>query len=156
MEVTTQEYRDALSKFASGITIVTVTAGEQPHGMTASAFAAVSLEPPLVLVCLEKTSRTRALVLEVGTFAVSVLVEGQQEIAKAFSRPGKKPFDDLSHRPGKNGAPLLDGAIACIECSVEQVVEGGDHDIVVGEMAACEVRGGQPLVYFNRGYRSLS
>jgi 3-hydroxy-9,10-secoandrosta-1,3,5(10)-triene-9,17-dione monooxygenase reductase component len=155
MAVTSQEYRDALSKFASGVTIVTVTAGGRPHGMTASAFAAVSLEPPLVLVCLEKTSRTRALVLETGIFAVSILVEDQQEIAKAFSRPGKKPFDELSHRAGKNGSPLLDGAIACVECTVESVVGGGDHDVVIGEVTACEPRGGQPLVYFNRGYRSL-
>jgi flavin reductase (DIM6/NTAB) family NADH-FMN oxidoreductase RutF len=155
MAVTSQEYRDALSKFASGVTIVTVNAEGQPHGMTASAFASVSLDPPLVMVCLEKTSRTRELVIDTGSFAVSILSEDQAEIARSFSLPGRKPFDVLSHHAGRNGVPLLDGAIAYVECSLERVVEGGDHDVVIGEVNACELQDGSPLLYFNRGYRSL-
>lgn len=155
MTVDPDEFRDALSKFASGVTVVTVAAGNSFHGMTASSFASVSLSPPRVLVCLDKTSRTRALLSEPGCFAVNVLGSGQEAISRAFAASGLKPFDATPHRPGKNGAPLLEGAIAWIECNVSSIVDGGDHDIVVGDVTRCETAGGEPLIYHERRYRSL-
>lgn len=155
MVVGPEQYREALRKFASGITIVTVAHGGELHGMTASSFASVSLSPPLVLVCLEKSSKTRSLVLEAGHFAANILGDHQESVARSFSESGPKPFGDLKHRPGQQGAPLLDGAIAWIECSVWRVMEAGDHDVVVGEVEACDTRPGAPLVYFDRDYRSL-
>ena len=123
--------------------------------MTASSFASVSLEPPLILVCLDKASRTRALILEKGSFAVNILADDQEEVSRSFSRRGTKPFDRLPHRIGKTGDPLLDGAIASIECRLDQMVEAGDHDIFVGEVLACEARAGTPLLYYDQAYRSL-
>ena len=156
MAVSAGEFTSALRKFASGVTVVTVAAGNELHGMTASSFASVSLEPPLVLVCLDKTSRTRTLVAEAGKFAVNVLAGDQAPISQAFSRPGVKPFGSVPYALGSNGAPLLDGAIAALECKTYRVFEAGDHEVVLGEVTACASPGGAPLVYFEGAYRSLS
>ncbi|MDQ3953772.1 MAG: flavin reductase family protein [Actinomycetota bacterium] len=156
MAVSPDAFRHALRKFASGVTIVTVAAGGELHGMTASSFASVSLVPPLVLVCLDKSSRTLALVAQTGSFAVNVLRGDQQEVSHAFARAGVKPFSSISHRLGDNGAPVLDDAIAVLECTTYRVFEAGDHEVVLGEVTASAVTGGDPLVYYNGAYRSLS
>lgn len=156
MAVSPDAFRSALRKFASGVTIVTVAAGEELHGMTASAFASVSIEPPLVLVCLDKASRTLALLRETGAFAVSVLDAGQEEASRAFARPGLKPFSSIPHRLGDNGAPVLDDAVAVLECATYRVFEAGDHEVVLGEVSAVQAPGGEPLVYYDGAYRSLS
>lgn len=155
MTVEVEDFRRALKRFASGITVVTV-GGDEPHGMTASSFASVSLEPPLVLVCLDKSSRTRELILEKGSFAVNVLSDEQEDVSRSFSKRGTKPFAELPHHVGAVGHPLLDDSIAWIECTVRQVVEGGDHDIVIGEVMACDAGEGNPLLYFDQGYRGLN
>lgn len=141
--------------FASGVTVVTVASGDELHGMTASSFASVSLEPPLILVCLDKASRTRTLVAQAGRFAVNVLGGAQADVSQAFSRPGVKPFGTVPYAHGSNGAPLLDGAIAVLECTTYRVFEAGDHEVVLGEVTACAAPGGDPLVYFQGAYRSL-
>ena len=156
MSVPPDAFRSALRKFASGVTIVTVAADGELHGMTASSFASVSLVPPLVLVCLDKSSRTLALVAQTGSFAVNVLRADQQEVSHAFARAGVKPFSSISHHLGDNGAPLLDDAIAVLECTTYRVFEAGDHDVVLGEVTASAVPGGDPLVYYDGAYRSLS
>ncbi|MDQ4025259.1 MAG: flavin reductase family protein, partial [Actinomycetota bacterium] len=149
-------FRDALRMFASGVTIVTVAGESELHGMTASSFASVSIDPPLVLVCLDQTSRTRALVAQTGTFAVNVLRSDQREASRAFARPGLKPFATIPHHAGGNGAPVLDDAIAVLECSTYRTFEAGDHDVVLGEVTAASAPGGDPLVYYDGAYRSLS
>jgi flavin reductase (DIM6/NTAB) family NADH-FMN oxidoreductase RutF len=155
MPVEPESFRRALRRFATGVTIVTVDHDGELHGMTASSFASVSLDPPLILVCLDKTSRTRALILEKGTFAVNILAADQEGESRAFSRRGTKPFDELSHSRGDTGDPLLDGAIAWIECRLEEMVAAGDHDIFVGEVLACGDRDGTPLLYYDQTYGSL-
>jgi flavin reductase (DIM6/NTAB) family NADH-FMN oxidoreductase RutF len=155
MAVSPDAFRSALRKFASGVTIVTVAAGDELHGMTASSFASVSLSPPLVLVSLDKTSRTLALVAETGRFAVNVLRSDQQVVSHAFSQPGVKPFATIPYRTGANGAPVFDDAIAVLECSTYRVLEAGDHEVVLGEVTAAAVPGGDPLVYYDGTYRSL-
>ncbi len=155
MRVSAGEFRNALRKFASGVTIVTVAGDGELHGMTASSFASVSLDPPLVLVCLDKSSRTRALIAQTGAFAVNVLRSDQEETSRAFARSGVKPFASIAHRAGSSGAPLLDDAIAVLECSTYQVFEAGDHDVVLGEVRTAATPGGDPLVYFDGAYRSL-
>lgn len=148
-----EAFRAALSRFASGVTVVTVATEQTLHGMTASSFASVSLEPPRILVCLDKSSRTRALLA--GTFAVNILRADQQAIARDFAHAGDKPFGSLSHEIGASGAPLLHGAIAWIECSTSSIVDGGDHDIVVGDVTSCRSGDGEPLIYYARDYREL-
>jgi flavin reductase (DIM6/NTAB) family NADH-FMN oxidoreductase RutF len=155
MGVGPDEYKAALSKFAGGVTIVTVSAGGELHGMTATSFASVSLDPPLVLVCLERTTRTHSLVVRSGTFVVNVLADHQHSIARVFSQHGLKRFDNLPHRLGPSNAPVLAGAIAWVECSVYRIDDGGDHEIVIGEVLECGTRPGRPLLYWDRAYRSL-
>lgn len=155
MVVDPDGFKRALRRFASGVTVVTVAHDSELHGMTASAFASVSLEPPLVLVCLDKASRTRALILENGLFAINILAAGQEELSRAFSKSGVKPFDRLDHRPGATSSPLLEGAIAWIECTLEQMVEAGDHDVFIGKVITAEARDGEPLLYYEQNYRAL-
>lgn len=155
MSVTSDEYRAAARLFASGVTVVALVHEDGLHGMTASSFASVSLEPPLVLVCLDKSSRTRELLVETGRFAVNVLGEGQEDVAVAFARSGDKPFEEIGHRIDHPGAPFLEGAIAMLACTTDNVVAGGDHDIFIGEVTATEIRPGPPLVYFDQAYRHL-
>ncbi|MFN2388316.1 MAG: flavin reductase family protein [Actinomycetota bacterium] len=150
-----EEFRGAARKFATGVTVVTVAVGDRLHGMTASAFASVSLDPPLVLVCLDRQSQTRSLVLEAGAFAVNVLRSDQEPIARAFSERGVKPFHSLPHRIGPAGSPLLDGAIAWIECRIHETIHSGDHDVIIGQVVASETAEGDPLLYFNRAYRAI-
>jgi flavin reductase (DIM6/NTAB) family NADH-FMN oxidoreductase RutF len=151
--VDAEAFKSALSHFASGITVVTVDADGRKHGMTASSFASVSLDPPRVLVCLDKSSRTRALLSD--TFAVNILSSEQEAVSRAFAGSGDKPFDTLEHEVGASGAPLIRGALAWIECATSSIVDGGDHDIVVGDVLTCASAEGQPLIYFSRTYRAL-
>lgn len=138
------------------MTIVTVVRDGALHGLTASSFAAVSLEPPLVLVCLDKRSRTRAMLLEVNVFGVNVLNEEQRDVAIAFAEDGPKDFERLPHHVDDTGAVFLDEAIASFGCTTVEVVEGGDHDIFIGEVETTATREGRPLLYYDRDYRGLS
>ncbi len=155
MTVDASDFRQALSRFATGITVVTVATETELHGMTASSFASVSIEPPQVLVALDKRSRTRALVTQTGSFAINVLAAHQEDVSRAFASTGPKPFDRLVHQRGENGAPLLDGALAYLECTTSQVIDGGDHDVLIGLVTRCTTNDGAPLIYFDRAYRSL-
>jgi flavin reductase (DIM6/NTAB) family NADH-FMN oxidoreductase RutF len=150
--VESQKFRDALRKFASGTTIVTVTQSGKPHGMTASSFASASLNPPLIVVLLDVASRTREILAATGRFAVNILGEDQEWMAKAFAQPGDKPFDKLTHRPGLDGVPLIDGAIAWLECKVKETANAGDHDIFVGEVLTAESTELPPLIHYDRAY----
>lgn len=153
MALDPESFKTALSRFASGITVVTVASDETMHGMTASSFASVSLDPPRVLVCLDKSSRTRALLSD--SFAINVLSGDQEDISRAFAGTGEKSFDSIAHEIGVNGAPLLHGALAWIECATSSIVDGGDHEIIVGDVTDCSSGDGQPLIYFARAYRTL-
>ncbi|MEA2434849.1 MAG: hypothetical protein QOG54_2306 [Actinomycetota bacterium] len=155
MGVGPEEYRRALRRFATGVTIVTVHSDDGPHGMTASSFAAVSLEPPLILVSLEKSSRTRALILEGGTFAVNILGVGQESISREFATRGDKSFENIPHELGVTRAPILAGSFAWIECTTKEWIDAGDHDVVIAEVIACDVGEGEPLVYYDRDYRTI-
>lgn len=148
------DFKEALSRFASGVTVVTVANEGTLHGMTASSFASVSLDPPRVVVCLDKSSRTRALLAD--TFAINILRADQENVSRSFAGRGEKPFGELSHELGVSGAPLLHGCIAWIECETSSIVDGGDHDMVVGNVIGCKAEEGQPLLYFARSYRSLA
>ena len=148
-------FREALKKLATGVTIVTTSHDGEQHGLTASSFASVSVEPPLILVVLNTASRTHTLLKESKTFAVSILGAGREDLARAFAEKGAKPFDSVPHRLSPDGDPILDAAIAWLECSLEERFPGGTHEIILGRVEQCGWRDGGPLVYFERGYRSL-
>jgi len=128
--------RGAFGTFATGVTVVSV-GDPLPHGMTANSFTSVSLEPPLVLVCVDRTAVMHERLLATGVFGVSVLAEEQEKVARHFSdrrRPlGAAQFESVGWTPGQlTGAPLIDGALARFECAVWQVYDGGDHSIFLG------------------------
>jgi len=139
-------FRRAAGQFPGGIVVVTTSAG---HAMTVSAFASVSLEPPLVLFCAEKIARFHDAVLAAGAWAVSILAEDGEKTANWLAtrgRPLHGQLDELPHHPGPvTGAPLLDGALATLECLTFAVYDGGDHSIVVGQVAAADSPAGPPL-----------
>jgi len=138
-------FRRAAGQFPGGIVVVTTSAG---HAMTVSAFASVSLEPPLVLFCAEKIARFHDAVLAAGAWAVSILAEDGEKTARWLAtrgRPLEGQLDELPHHPGPvTGAPLLDGALATMECRTFAVYDGGDHSIVVGQVAAADSPAGPP------------
>jgi flavin reductase (DIM6/NTAB) family NADH-FMN oxidoreductase RutF len=123
--------------------------------MTASSFASVSLDPALILVSLEKNSKTRELILRSGSFGVNVLAQSQEDIARSFALRGDKDFSDWAHHIHTSGALFLDGALAAMACRTHQVVEGGDHDVFIAEVIATEAASGAPLMYYDGGYRTL-
>ena len=151
-----QLFRRVCGKYATGITVVTILdANAVPQGMTANSFTSVSLDPPLVLVCSDR--RTAFLNhFEVGArYAINVLEEEQQEMSSCFARASRDRFQGIEWTPGVNGAPILKGVLASLECSVSQMVEAGDHLVIIGQVMHATWREGQPLVYFNSSYQSL-
>lgn len=155
MSVTPDEYREGLSYFTSGITVIAVASGPEKHGMTATSFASVSLIPPLISVALEKDSRTLEILRATDAFTVNLLARDQEDVARTFAIKGPKLFERIPHSIGKNGAPLLEGCLAWFECTVESIAEGGDHEIVVAETTRIDLGAGEPLLYYRRDYRSL-
>ena len=151
-----QHFRRACSKFATGITILTVLdESGNPHGLTVNSFTSVSLTPPLVLVCIDIRTRLLDLFREGCHFGVSVLNEDQQELSARFARSGEGRFDGVPWDRGESGVPLLPGSIAAMECAVTRIVEAGDHAILLGEVQQASWSEGQPLIYFNSGYQRL-
>ena len=139
--------REVMARFATGITVLTVC-GPHGHGMTANAFSSLSLDPPLVLCCVARAARMHTAITSAGTFAVSMLGADQRDLAKYFAdwwRPGGlAQFDCVEWTEGAcTGAPLLDGALAWLECKVTNTFDGGDHSIFVGEVLAAS-RGDSP------------
>jgi flavin reductase (DIM6/NTAB) family NADH-FMN oxidoreductase RutF len=159
-DVDQDSFRQAAGQFAGGIVVVTTSAG---HAMTVSAFTSVSLEPPLVLFGAEKVARFHDAVLAAGSWAVSVLGEDAEKTARWLAtrgRPLDGQLDGVAHHPGPvTGAPLLDGALATLECRTAAVHDGGDHSIIVGEVVAVAApassSGAGPLVHYAGAYRRL-
>jgi flavin reductase (DIM6/NTAB) family NADH-FMN oxidoreductase RutF len=154
MAVSKEEFRHALSRFASGVTVVTCQgAGGEMRGITVSAFSSLSLEPPLVLVCIDKRASLHDEIREGGYFAVNFLAEDQESVSRRFASKDADRFNGIHWREGKSRAPLIEGALGFVECRVVNVYPGGDHTIFVGQVEASGVGDGRPLLYF-RGYYS--
>jgi flavin reductase (DIM6/NTAB) family NADH-FMN oxidoreductase RutF len=157
MAVEKAEFRRALGHFAAGVTVVTSKfADDQFGGVTVTAFSSLSLDPPLVLVCIDKRARMHDRLLRGGNFAVNILAEDQEAISRRFASSDPDPFRETRYSPGVTGAPVIHGAIAAVECRIVELLTGGDHTIIVGEVEATEVREGKPLLYFRGGYGSLA
>jgi flavin reductase (DIM6/NTAB) family NADH-FMN oxidoreductase RutF len=154
--VDSKAFRQALGQFASGVTVVaTLDAAGRPQGLTVSSFCSVSLYPPLVLVCVDNRSETHEGFLASGLFGVSVLGEHQQEVSQRFATLGSDK-NTFAFTLGANGAPLVPGAIAQLECRLHAAHEAGDHQIYVGEVLSLAVSPGRPLLYHASGYRRLA
>ena len=149
-------YRSAISHFATGVTVVTSAGEEGPSGLTANALCSLSLEPLLMIVCLDRGSRTLGAVRRSGQLAVNVLGRHQQGLAAGFASkaPEVEKFEGVSHRE-VDGVPVLDGVVAWLTGEVRDLVPGGDHVIGVAEVSSVGAPGGEPLVYFRGGYHVL-
>ena len=158
-EITALEFREAMGHFATGVTVVTSVGHEgEPVGTTASAVSSLSLDPPLVLVCLDRASLTLAAIRTYGAFAVNMLAAPQQHLSANFARRGlAAAWDGVRHRPGFTGSPRLHDVLAVVECTVEYRLPGGDHEIVVGRVRDVEMAadGTAPLLYWRGGYAAL-
>jgi flavin reductase (DIM6/NTAB) family NADH-FMN oxidoreductase RutF len=150
-------FRQVLSHFAAGVTVVTTLDREQrPHGLTATAFTSVSLDPPLVLVCIDKNADTHPHFEPAGIFAVNFLALDQRDLSQRFAKHGGDKFSGLQWSRGRLGAPLLDGTIGHVECRIRHSYEGGDHTILVGEIESAATSEGEPLLHFRQAYRRVA
>jgi flavin reductase (DIM6/NTAB) family NADH-FMN oxidoreductase RutF len=160
-QIATDEFRGVMSRFATGVVVVSCLQDGFDHAMTANSFTSVSLDPPLVLVCVENDSRFHEAITEVGSWSVSVLDESQRGRARWFATRGRPlvgQFDSTSTtRSEITGALTLDGALAILECRTTSIHPAGDHDIVVGEVLGLRTLkpDGEPLLYFRSGFRTL-
>lgn len=156
MAIGQDEFRAALGRFASGVTVVTSRdASGWFHGITVSAFCSVSLEPPLILVCIEKITGSAKAIDESGVFIVNILDRSQQSLSEHFASTIPEKFEDVTYRPGMNGIPVLDDALVTLECRVTTTYDGGDHSIYIAEVENAGIKDGSPLVYFHGNYREI-
>jgi flavin reductase (DIM6/NTAB) family NADH-FMN oxidoreductase RutF len=153
-------FRQAAGRFASGVTVVTTRASEGAYGVTVSSFASLSLNPLLVTVSIKRSSSLLGYVRSAAAFAVSVLASDQQQVAAYFATSGRTPepagFGTVATTVRQTGAPIIDGCLSWFDCTVEDLLPGGDHEILVGRVTAAGGRTGEPLVYWAGGYRALS
>jgi flavin reductase (DIM6/NTAB) family NADH-FMN oxidoreductase RutF len=157
--IDTSEFRRVIGHFATGVTVVTTLRPDGgPCGLTASAVASLSLDPTLLLVCVERAAESHACIEQAGFFAVNVLAEGKGEtLARRFAADagGDGKFTGIAFRPEHSGAPVLDEALAWLDCRVRERLPGGDHTIFVGEVVAADAVEGTPLLYYRGGYGRL-
>ncbi|BBP99983.1 hypothetical protein BSFA1_51120 [Burkholderia sp. SFA1] len=154
-----QTFRDALSAFPSGVTIVSTTDEQGRHwGFTASSFSSVSMNPPLVLVCIANTADSHAAFVKARRYAINILSQEQKDVAMHFARKGVDKFGPHAFRFGTEDdphPPMLPGSMASLVCVARDVHEAGDHTVLIGEIQDVELGDATPLVYYNRGFRNL-
>jgi len=155
MSIDDAQFKLALSHFASGVTIVTTEHEGTDYGLTVASFASLSLSPPLVLVCISKSSSSHEPIAASGKFGVSILASDQEAVSGRFASRGGDKFAGLDVRRGTLGLPLVGNALATLECRVRDQVVGGDHSIFIGEVVDTQTREGAPLLYFRAAYREM-
>ena len=148
-------FRAAMRHFASGVTVVTTTVDDRPVGLTVSAFSALSLEPTLVLIAVDRRAASHAAIAGAGHFAVNILAEDHAHLSRLFASRDPNKFASASYLLSDLGLPLLDEALVTLECRVVEAVAGGDHTVFFGEVVTAEIGVGAPLVYYESGYRRL-
>jgi flavin reductase (DIM6/NTAB) family NADH-FMN oxidoreductase RutF/DNA-binding GntR family transcriptional regulator len=141
-------FRDVIGRFTSGVTVVTTRVADVDFGTTASAVSSLSMEPPMLLVCLNRTSETRQAITEASLFAVNILSDGQADVANAFARKAPDKFRDTQIARGLGGLPLIPGALAQLVCRVSETATGGSHTDFLAEVTHAEASEGEPLTYY--------
>ena len=157
MTIDPDSYRSVLGRFASGITVVTTRDPEGLDvGMTVSAFCSVSLEPPLVAVCVDHTASLHGALVQSAAFGVSILAAEQEALSRRFATAeSTRRFDGIGYRRGESGIVLLDDALAHLECKLVASHEAGDHTMFIGEVESASARSAGPLLYYRGGYAQL-
>ncbi|MEP6692374.1 MAG: flavin reductase family protein [Gemmatimonadaceae bacterium] len=149
-------FRSILGRFATGVSIVTARdATETDHGMTVSAFSSLSLDPPLVLACIDRTTEMYGVLMDATHFTVNILAEEQESLSRRFAEQMTDRFDGVGFTRSSTGAAILDDVIAFAECEITSRSDAGDHTIFVGRVLSGESRAGRPLLYYRGGYAQL-
>jgi flavin reductase (DIM6/NTAB) family NADH-FMN oxidoreductase RutF len=156
MPVSPEEFRAALGSYATGVTVVTAVGPNGPSGATANAVTSLSLDPPMMLACLDRGSRTLTSVREQGRFGVNALAAGQEELAKRFAAKNEEAekWDGVQWAESE-ALPRLPGGLMWVACELRDLIDGGDHLILTGNVLAAESRGGHPLLFHRGDYRDL-
>ena len=159
MSIDASRYRQIMGHFATGVTVVTTAVDGWLHGMTASAVASLSLDPLLLLVCVDKAAHAYDELTKAGRFGVNILAEEQEELSRLFaetSEPEQGQLRGAGYHFGPNGTPVLEDCLAYLECAVADQCAGGDHTIFIGQVLGGEVvREAPPLLFYRGGYRRL-
>jgi len=156
MSITDAEFKAALSLFASGVTVVTTRdRDEKLHGLTVSAFCSLSLDPPLILICIDKSTGSHYAFEEGEGFVVNILKEDQEHISNRFASQVADKFRDIEYFTNGRDMPILKGALVNLECRLKSALDGGDHTIFIGEIEKLHIFEGKPLVYCDGSYRKL-
>jgi flavin reductase (DIM6/NTAB) family NADH-FMN oxidoreductase RutF len=156
MSLDPDAFRAVMGRFATGVTVVTTTdADGLAHGMTVSAFASVSLQPPLIVACIDQAASMHDVLADSEYFAINVLASNQEPIARRFADTGAQRFEGIGYRSGENGAPILNDVLAFVECRLISATPTGDHTVIIGETVATAVRDGRPLLYYRGGFAQL-
>jgi 3-hydroxy-9,10-secoandrosta-1,3,5(10)-triene-9,17-dione monooxygenase reductase component len=145
-------FREVLGHFATGITIVTATEEGEPVGFSCQSFAALSLDPPMVILAPAKSSTSWPRIARAGSFCVNILGEHQEAVCRAFAVSGGNKFDGVKWSPGVTGAPLIEGSLATLECTLGTIHDGGDHELVTGHVVDMEIGEGSPLIFYRSGF----
>jgi 3-hydroxy-9,10-secoandrosta-1,3,5(10)-triene-9,17-dione monooxygenase reductase component len=147
------KFRQVLGHFPTGVTVITGLDDGVPVGMAIGSFASLSLEPPQVLFCVGANSSSWPKIQSHGSFCVNILADDQEDVCRVFASKAEDKFAEIGWKRSRNDNPLLDGVLAYIDCTIETVVESGDHAIVIGAVADLEVlHEGGPLLFFRGGY----
>lgn len=156
MAIDRNELRRVMGHFATGVTVITTRSEDgKPFGLTANAFSSVSLDPPLLLVCVDKKAESYPYFEQSKVFTVNILSDDQEALSRRFAVSGGAKFDGVAYHMGANGAPILEGSLAYMECTLYASCEGGDHTIYLGEVQQAETVERKPLLFYRGGYREL-
>lgn len=158
MAIDRNELRRVMGHFATGVTIITtVSKSGQSFGLTANAFTSVSLDPPLLLISVDKKAESYPCFEESKVFTVNILSDSQEALSRKFAVSGGNKFEGVAYSMGANGAPIILGTVGYIECRLYATYDGGDHTLYLGEIQQAETHeGSKPLLFYRGGYRGLS
>ena len=155
--VSPERLRDVAGAFATGVTVVTTRVDSRLFGCTANAVTSLSLEPPLMLVCLDRSTKTHPRLLEAHAFAINIIASrpGCEHLCRLFAGKSENKFEHVGYRSGVTGAPILDAALGWLECELDGTYEGGDHTIFVGRVVAAERGDGDPILFYRGRFLAL-
>ncbi len=151
-----KKQREILGKFATGVTIATTATSDQTWGMTANAVTSLSLDPPLVLLAIVKETQSHALFQSAGCFALNILTVEQVDLSNRFASAGPKDFAGIATRRAATGSPIIEGSLGWVDCRLQEILPGGDHDIFIGEILDGAVGDGEPLLFYAGRYGRLT
>jgi flavin reductase (DIM6/NTAB) family NADH-FMN oxidoreductase RutF len=156
MNPDTSTFKDAMRHVPTGVTVVTTLKDGEPRGITVNAFASVSAEPPMLLICINREARSYLFIAASGLFCVNILAGEQRHLAEHFAgKVRERQFENVEYAIDATGAPVLRGAIAHFDCRLEEELYVGSHSIMIGRVLSCAARAGSPLGYFNGGFHDF-